>query len=199
MKLKNNTKHKKHDLFEQIAFEYLDSLYSTSLRLTRNKQDAEDLVQDTYLKAYKYYFRFEPGTNFKAWIFRILMNTFINGYHKSSRQPPSVEFAKVEFAIEDILKDDTAKTVLTDGNMFHDLFDDEVVHSIENMPANYRICVLLHDIENFSYDEISKILDIPIGTVMSRISRGRKILKKHLADYAMREGYVKNTYAKIEN
>ncbi len=178
-------------LFEETVFKYIDSLYSTALRLTRNQQDAEDLVQDACLKAYQYFFRFEQGTNFKAWIFKILMNTFINKYHKEVRTPPVVQFEKVEYAIDDVLKDENRKTILTDRNLFKNIFDDEIVQAIELMPDDYRIAVLLCDIENFSYKEISEILDVPIGTIMSRISRGRKILQKSLIDYARREGYVR--------
>ena len=178
-------------LFEETIFEYIDSLYSTALRLTRNQQDAEDLVQDACLKAYQYFFRFEKGTNFKAWIFKIMMNTFINKYHKDVRTPPVVQFDKVEYAVEDVLKDENRKTILTDSNLYKSVFDDEIVQAIELMPEDYRVAVLLCDIENFSYKEISDILDVPIGTVMSRISRGRKILQKSLIDYAGREGYLR--------
>jgi len=179
-------------LFEEIVFEYIDSLYSTALRLTRNRQDAEDLVQDASLKAYQYFHRFEQGTNFKAWIFKILLNTFINKYHKDQRTPPSVQFDKVEYALEESLKDVDRKTILTDANVFRNLFDDEIVQAIESLPDDYRVAVLLCDIESFSYKEISDILDIPIGTVMSRISRGRKMLQKSLLDYAKKEGYISN-------
>ncbi len=119
------------------------------------------------------------------------MNTFINKYHKDVRTPPVVQFDKVEYAVEDVLKDENRKTILTDSNLFKSIFDDEIVQAIELMPEDYRVAVLLCDIENFSYKEISDILDVPIGTVMSRISRGRKILQKSLIDYAKREGYVR--------
>ena len=176
--------------FEQIAFEHMDALFSTALRLTGNRQDSEDLVQDTYLKAYQYYHSFEPGTNFRAWIFRILMNNFINNYHKKTRTPPSVEFSKVEYAITDDLSVEEAESILKNSTQFRSMFDDEIVAAIEEMPEDYRIAVLLCDIEGFSYKEIADILDIPIGTVMSRISRGRKILQKFLLHYARREGYL---------
>lgn len=179
-------------LFEELVFEYIDSLYSTALRLTRNRQDAEDLVQDASLKAYQYFNRFKQGTNFKAWIFKILMNTFINKYHKEQRTPTSVQFDKVEYAVEESLKDEDRKTILTDANVFRNLFDDEIVLAIESLPEDYRVVVLLCDIESFSYKEISDILAIPIGTVMSRISRGRKMLQKSLLDYALKEGYISN-------
>lgn len=187
----NSNEDKEKKIFEQIAFEHIDAMFSTALRVTRNHQDAEDLVQETFLKAYKYFHRFEPETNFKAWIFKILMNTFINKYHKDQKNPNSVEFDKVEYAVEQTLTDDEIKTVLTNKNKFRELFDDEIVHAIETMPEDYRLCVLLCDIENFSYNEISEMLNIPIGTVMSRISRGRKILQKALLEYAKREGYIK--------
>ena len=177
--------------FEEIAFEYLDALYGTALRLTKNKQDSEDLVQETYLKAFQYYGSFQPGTNFRAWIFRILMNTFINSYHKKVRTPRSIEFSKVEYAIQDDLSPEEAESIVQNSQQFRQIFDDEIVQAIEEMPEDYRIAVLLCDIENFSYKEIAEILDVPIGTVMSRISRGRKILQKLLLDYARREGFLK--------
>ncbi len=188
--IRKKTSFEDQTLFEETVFKYIDSLYSTALRLTRNQQDAEDLVQDACLKAFQYFFRFKQGTNFKAWIFKILMNTFINKYHKDVRTPPSVQFDKVEYAVDNALKDDDRKTILTDGKLFKNLFDDEIVQAIELMPEDYRIAVLLCDIENFSYKEISDVLDVPIGTVMSRISRGRKMLQKSLLDYAEREGFV---------
>lgn len=180
---------KEQKLFEDLAFQHLDSLFSTALRLTRNQQDAEDLVQDACMKAYQFFRRFEPGTNFKAWIFKILMNTFINKYHKEMRTPPSVQFDKVEYSVDEALKDEERRTILTDENLFRNMFDDEIVQAIESMPEDYRVAVLLCDIENFSYKEISEITEVPIGTVMSRISRGRKMLQKSLLDYAKREGY----------
>ena len=177
--------------FENVAFEHMDSLYSTALRLTRNRQDSEDLVQDTYLKAYQYYHSFQPGTNFRAWIFRILMNTFINNYHKKARTPGTVDFAKVEYAIENDLTPEEAESILKNSGQFKSLFGDEIAQALEEMPADYRIAVLLCDIEEFSYREIADILDIPIGTVMSRISRGRKILQRNLLEYARRQGYLR--------
>lgn len=179
-------------LFEDNAFEHIDSLYSTALRLTRNPQDAEDLVQDTCLRGFQFFNRYQQGTNFKAWIFRILMNMFINKYHKDQRRPPSIQFEKVEYAVENVLNDDERSTILTDSNMFRNIFDDEIVRAIESLPEDYRVSVLLCDIEGFSYKEIGEILDIPMGTVMSRISRGRKMLQKLLLDYAKREGYINN-------
>jgi RNA polymerase sigma-70 factor (ECF subfamily) len=179
------------NLFEEIAFEHMNSLYSTALRLTQSQQDSEDLVQDTYLKAFQFFHRFEPGTNFKAWIFKILMNTFINKYHKKMRTPQSVQFEKVEYSIETDSKPEEIQSLLENKDRFRNSFADEVIVAIEQMPENYRVAVLLCDIESFSYKEIGSMLDIPIGTVMSRISRGRKFLQKALLEYAKREGYVK--------
>jgi RNA polymerase sigma-70 factor (ECF subfamily) len=179
------------NLFEEIAFEHMNSLYSTALRLTQSQQDSEDLVQDTYLKAFQFFHRFEPGTNFKAWIFKILMNTFINKYHKKMRTPQSVQFEKVEYSIETDSKPEQIQSLLENKDRFRNSFADEVIVAIEQMPENYRVAVLLCDIESFSYKEIGRMLDIPIGTVMSRISRGRKFLQKALLEYAKSEGYVK--------
>ena len=178
-------------LFEEIAFEHLDSMYSTALRLTQNQQDSEDLIQDTFLKAYQFFNRFEPGTNFKAWIFKILMNTFINRYHKKMRTPQSIQFEKVEYTIEADVLPEEYHLLMKNKDQFKDLFNDEVISAVEQMPQTYRIAVLLCDLEEFSYKEISDMLDIPIGTVMSRISRGRKFLQKALIDYAKKEGYIR--------
>lgn len=185
-------------LFEEIAYEHLDSMYSTALRLTQNQQDSEDLVQDTYLKAYQFFHRFEPGTNFKAWIFKILMNTFINRYHKKMRTPQSIQFEKVEYTVESDASPEEFYLLMKNQERFKELFTDEVVLAVDQMPENYKVAVLLCDLEEFSYKEISDMLDIPIGTVMSRISRGRKFLQKALVDYAKQEGYVRTKQKESE-
>jgi RNA polymerase sigma-70 factor (ECF subfamily) len=177
--------------FEAIAFEHLDALYRTALRLTRNPQDAEDLVQDAFLKAFEHFHQFQQGTNFKAWIFRILTNTFINNYHKKMRSPSPVDFEKVAFSIENDPEVEEVQELVRRKDRLNDLFADEVVTAIESVPEEYRLAVLLCDVEEFSYREIAEILQVPIGTVMSRISRGRKILQKFLMEYARKSGYLR--------
>src|SRR6478736_3013569 len=143
--------------FADQAMEYMPALYSAALRMTRNASDAEDLVQETYLKAYRGFGGFQEGTNLKAWLYRILTNTFINSYRAKKRRP-----------------DDTQL--------------DEVKDASEGLPENFRLAVLLADVEGFSYKEIAQILDIPIGTVMSRLHRGRKALQMELYEYALQRG-----------
>ncbi len=187
------------DKFVEDSMEYMPQLYSAALRMTRNVQDAEDLVQETYLKAYRAYENFETGTNLKAWLYRILTNTFINIYRAKQRKP------------EESGLDDTEELYLFRkwGNsqnemgrsaeevVLNSLTDDEVKEAIEALPEQFRIAVLLADVEGFSYQEIAEILGVPSGTVMSRIHRGRKLLQKYLHEYAVRRGLVKDDTLKV--
>ncbi len=179
--------------FENIAFEFMDSLYSTALRMTRNAEEAEDLVQDTYLRAYRFFDKFQTGTNFKAWIFKILTNTFINRYRKKARTPQQVQFEKVEYGIENNDKDEKIpEWTGYDEEKYQELFDDDIKSALGQLSEEFRMVILLADVEGFSYKEIAQIIDRPIGTVMSRLFRGRKMLQKVLETYAKREGYIKN-------
>jgi RNA polymerase sigma-70 factor, ECF subfamily len=178
--------------FEEIAFAHMDSLYSTALRMTRNAEEAEDLVQDTYLRAYRFFDKFEEGTNFKAWIFKILTNTFINKYRKKVRTPQSVQLDKVEFGLES--EDDSkaeGEWVGFDEAHYEGIFDDEVKAAMAQLSEEFRIVIILADIEGFSYKDIADMIDRPIGTVMSRLFRGRRVLQRVLEKYALREGYIK--------
>ncbi len=179
------------DPFFQEALSHVDALYRTALRMTRNPSDAEDLVQETYLKAHRFRERFSPGTNLRAWLFRILTNSFINDYRKRSRQPETTDtgemedyylFRRVKEAGEDLGTDPEA-TVM---RMF---LDDEVRRALEELPEQYRMTVVLADVEGFSYKEIAEITDTQIGTVMSRLHRGRKQLQSKLWEYAKSRGY----------
>lgn len=177
--------------FMKTALEYMDALYSTALRLTRNPLDAEDLVQDTYMRAYRFYDKFEQGTNFKAWIFKILTNTFINRYRKKAREPQRIEFDKIGFSYSEEdrpknLEDQIAKN----DQIYHEVFDDKVIAALNKLSDDFKLVVLLCDVHNFSYKEIAAIIKKPIGTVMSRLSRGRKQLQKYLEEYARQEGYI---------
>ncbi|MFQ5627765.1 MAG: sigma-70 family RNA polymerase sigma factor [bacterium] len=178
--------------FTDLAFEYMDALYSTALRLTHNQLDAEDLVQDTYMRAYRFYDKFEQGTNFKAWIFKILTNTFINRYRKKAREPQRVEFEKVEFSYSDELHEKNLEDqVASNEKVYREVFDDKVINALGKLSDEFKLVVLLCDVHNFSYKEIASIINKPIGTVMSRLSRGRKQLQKYLEEYARQEGYIK--------
>ncbi|MBD3386828.1 sigma-70 family RNA polymerase sigma factor [candidate division KSB1 bacterium] len=181
----------KKNSFEDIAFDHMDSLYSTALRLTRNTQEAEDLVQDTYLRAFRFFEKFEEGTNFKAWIFKILMNTFINKYRKKVKTPQHVDFEKVDYGLKSEQKSDLKDEWSGyDEEKYKELFDDDIRGALTQLSEEFRIVILLADVEDFSYKEIAQMIDRPIGTVMSRLFRGRKILQKILENYAKKEGYL---------
>ena len=178
--------------FGSQAMPYLDSLYNTAYRMTRSAEDAEDLVQETYFKAYKYYDKFEEGTNLKAWLFKILKNTFINNYRKKKLEPRSVDFAEIEDSFERIVRRDNAETGGDpEAEYFHGVLDDDVKKALDSLPYDYRMVVILADLEDFSYKEIAEILDCPVGTVMSRLYRGRKLLEKALLRYARQHGYIR--------
>jgi RNA polymerase sigma-70 factor (ECF subfamily) len=179
--------------FEALAFPHMDALYSTALRMTRNPLDAEDLVQDVYLRAYRFFDKFEEGTNFKAWIFKILTNTFINRYRQKVREPQHTEFEKVEYFYAEAEKErDDKYETRYDEKRYADLFGDEINTALSKLSYDFRAVVILCDIEGFSYKEIAAIVGTPIGTVMSRLSRARQQLQKYLREYALREGFVKN-------
>ncbi|NIR50615.1 sigma-70 family RNA polymerase sigma factor [candidate division KSB1 bacterium] len=179
--------------FEGLAFEHMDSLYSTALRMTKNELDAEDLVQDVYVRAFRFFHKFKRGSNFKAWIFKILTNTFINQYRKKSKQPPRVEFDKISSVYVENVNDDEASTQFPEKfkeSNYDALFDDEIVSALGQLSDDFRTVVILADIESFSYKEIAEIVGCPIGTVMSRLSRGRKQLQNYLMEYAVRSGII---------
>jgi len=178
--------------FEAAAMPYLDPLYNAAYRMARNAQDAEDLVQETYLKAYKYYDKFEEGTNLKAWLFKILKNTFINSYRKKQQAPPRADFADIEESFESIVRDDSGQQSRTpEEELLEKVLDEHVQKAIEELPYDYRMVVLLADLEGFSYKEIADILEIPVGTVMSRLYRGRRQLEEALLKYARGHNYIR--------
>jgi RNA polymerase sigma-70 factor (ECF subfamily) len=180
-------------VFSDLAMEYMPALYTAALRMTRNPADAEDLVQETYLKAYRAFASFELGTNLKAWLYRILTNTYINTYRAKKRRP---EIADVE-DIEDLylyrrLSGDQATGLgrSAEEEALERFTDTDVKEAIESLPDTFRMAVLLADVEGFSYKEIAEITEVPIGTVMSRIHRGRKALQKALVDRGSTRGLV---------
>ncbi len=177
--------------FEAAAMPYLDPLYNAAYRMARNPQDAEDLVQETYLKAYKYYDKFEEGTNLKAWLFKILKNTFINSYRKKQQAPPKADFADIEESFETIVRDDGNAARTPEEELLEKVLDEDVQQAIEELPHDYRMVVLLADLEGFAYKEIADILEIPVGTVMSRLYRGRRLLEEALLKYAREHGYIR--------
>src|SRR3954469_12343341 len=179
--------------FAAQAMEHMGSLYAGALRMTRNPADAEDLVQETYLKAYRGFERYEQGTNLKAWLYRILTNTYINRYRQQKRRPIETDIDDVEdfYLYRRLGGIDEARISKSAEESLFELFaDDEVKQALEALPEQFRMAVLLADVEDFSYKEIAEILDIPIGTVMSRLHRGRKALQKSLYDFAMDRGLI---------
>jgi RNA polymerase sigma-70 factor (ECF subfamily) len=178
--------------FETEAMAFVDPLYNTAYRMTRNAADAEDLVQETYLKAFKNYDKFEPGTNLKAWLFRIMKNTFINNYRKRQLAPPQSDFAQIEDSFESQVADDAARKIRNpEDELLEDVLDEDVQRAMDELPEDYRMVVVLADLEGFSYKEVSDILEIPLGTVMSRLYRGRKLLEATLLRYAREHGYLR--------
>ncbi|MCE9621777.1 MAG: sigma-70 family RNA polymerase sigma factor [Actinomycetia bacterium] len=177
--------------FAEQAMQFAPQLYSSALRMTRNKSDAEDLVQETYLRAYRGYGNFTEGTNLRAWLFRILTNTYINRYRAKQRRPQETELGEVEdlYLYKRISGVDVASRSAEDT--LFDLFtDDEVKQALEDLPESFRLPVLLADVEGFSYKEIADMLEIPIGTVMSRLHRGRKAMHKALVEFASERGLL---------
>lgn len=187
---KNITKEEKDRLFESEFFIHIDAMYNFAYRLVMDEDEANDLVQDSFLKAYRFFDYFEQGTNAKAWLFRIVKNSFINDYRKKSKRPAQVDYNEVEEFYNS--GDDDASTSLTvdlRSETVKKKMGDEVVNAINNLPSEFRMVIVLCDIEDFTYEEMSKILDIPIGTVRSRLHRARNVLKEKLNQYAFKLGY----------
>ena len=173
--------------FAEDAMPLMDGLYSAAMRMTRNAADAEDLVQETYLKAFNAYERFETGTNLKAWMYRILTNSYINAYRKKQRRPDESDIDDIEdlYLYRRLGGAESAVLSRSAEDELLEMFgEDEVKLALEDLPEHYRMPILLADVEGFAYKEIAEILDVPIGTVMSRLHRGRKQLQKRLYSFA---------------
>ncbi len=177
--------------FESLVQQHLDTLYAAALRLTRDGKDAEDLVQDAVLRAYRFFDKFERGTNFRAWIFKILTNTFINRYRRVVKERSLVDGPETEAVTEQFVSREAAEQAADPERHFLDqLVSDDVVKAIDALPIDFRMVVILADLQEFSYKEIADILAIPVGTVMSRLFRGRRLLEKALLAYAAESGHV---------
>jgi len=175
--------------FEADAMQFAPQLYSAALRMTRNPADAEDIVQETFLKAYRAYDSFKAGTNLKAWLYRILTNTYINRYRKAQRRPSEVELGELQdLYLFKRLGEQSGASRSAEVEVLDSFVDTDVIEALESLPDNFRMPVLLADVEGFSYKEIAEMLDIPIGTVMSRLHRGRKALQKKLWHVAEERG-----------
>ena len=179
--------------FTNDAMQYAPQLFATALRMTRNRADAEDLVQETFLKGWRAFESYQEGTNLRAWLFRIMTNTFINKYNAQQRRPQESELDEVEelFLFRRMGAFDQSKLNQSAEDQMLELFtDEEVKNAIEELPETFRIPVLLSDVEGFPYKEIAEMLEVPIGTVMSRLHRGRKAMQKMLYEYAKERGLV---------
>lgn len=175
--------------FERDAMQYVDQLYSAAMRMTRNPQDAEDLVQEAYTKAYASFHQYKPGTNLKAWLYRILTNTYINLYRKRQRQPQQSTVDTLEdWQMAQAAEHTSTGLRSAETEALDRLPDSDVKEALQSIPEEFRLAVYFADVEGFAYREIAEILDIPIGTVMSRLHRGRKLLREMLTDYARDRG-----------
>ena len=183
---------KRKSEFEQQAMPHLDILYNTALRYTKNAADAEDLVQETYMRAFRFYHQFEKGTNIRAWLFKIMRNTFINKYRKKVNEPKKVGYEEIEPYYEQMAKSNPGEMLrAVELDTFGKLLSDEVMAALDELPEEFRTAVILCDIHGMTYEEIAEIMECPTGTVRSRISRGRKMLQMKLLNYAKQQGYIK--------
>lgn len=190
---RKNTEEKLYAEFYAEAVPHLDALFATALRLTKNGNDAEDLVQETMLKAFRYFEKYEKGTNCKAWLFKIMTNTFINRYRKKQKRKEFLvddDFRPLEERAQAPAQNPFVDIIGDEEQMYFKLFSDEVKAALENVPVDFRMVVLLADLQDFAYKEIAEIMDCPIGTVMSRLYRGRRMLQQELKEYAMRQGLL---------
>lgn len=174
--------------FESEMMVHIRPLYHFAFRLTNDEDDANDLVQDTFLKAYRFINSFERGSNSKAWLFRILKNSFINNYRKNSKEPSQIDYEEAETFLNTGISSWSESIDLRD-KLFRGLVGDEITNALNLLPVDFKTVIILCDIEEFSYEEIAKITDIPVGTVRSRLHRARKLLKDQLAEYARKMGY----------
>jgi RNA polymerase sigma-70 factor (ECF subfamily) len=187
----DQTKNIFRERFEREAMVHIDALMRTARRMTKSDSDAEDLVQETMLKAYRFFDKFEEGTNCKAWLFKIMTNIFINNYRSKAKAPQSLTFDDIDdgFLFGQLAKFKPATD--PEQEFFSKIFDDDVRKAINDLPEDFRIVVVLSFLEGFAYQEIADITGLQIGTVKSRLHRGRKLLQKALFDYAQRNGFIK--------
>jgi len=195
--LSGGTPHQRREEFEDVALPHFDALYNLAVNLTRDRKEAEDLVQEAYLRAFRFFNSYRSGTHIKAWLFRILRNTFINRYRAAKTRPEEVDFAKIEATYERLIDDgfvrgkssESPEDVVMDG-----VLDGEIQEALGGLPEEYRSVVLMALLEEMSYKEIAAALSIPLGTVMSRLHRGRKLLQAALLEFAQRKGIVRPPY-----
>ncbi len=184
----NYSEKEKLNIFNNEFMPHINSMYNFAYRLTLDGDDSKDLLQDTYLKAYRFLNSFQQGTNAKAWLFRILKNSFINDYRKKSKEPSKVDYQEVESFYN---SEDVDRQITPDLRVeaLKDMIGDEISNALNALDVDFRTVIILCDLEGFKYDEMAKILDIPIGTVRSRLHRARNLLKEKLSEYAKQMGY----------
>jgi RNA polymerase sigma-70 factor, ECF subfamily len=189
-------KSEKHTAFEHEAMAHADLLYNYALRMTGSPEDADDLVQETFMKAYRFWESYEPGTNIRAWLFRILKNSYINRYRKEVREPETIDYdeGKCLFIAG---RDDMPGVYDLQNAIFDHLLDDQVTEAVGRLPETFRTVVILSDIEGLTYEEIAHFIDCPLGTVRSRLHRGRKLLSATLSEYAREHGYLTGSVAGV--
>jgi len=186
--------HQRRAEFEEVALPFMDALFNLALNLTRNRKDAEDLVQEAYLRAFRFFDSYQPGTHIKAWLFRILRNSFINRYRAKKVRPEEVDFTKIESAYEQAVDEEflrKSRPPSPEAAVMEQVLDEEVQQAITDLPEEYRSVVLMALVEEMSYKEIAAAMSIPLGTVMSRLHRGRKMLQTSLLEYVRRKGIVR--------
>jgi RNA polymerase sigma-70 factor, ECF subfamily len=180
---------KRQKEFEAEAYPHKDILFNFALRTTGDKDDAHDLLQETFMKAFRFWDKYEKGTNVRAWLFRIMKNSYINRYRKETREPGMVDYDDVE-NFYDLIRDDSTDSNDLQKRMYSNMLSDEVIEALQSLPEDFRTVVILCDIEELTYDEISEFLNCPIGTVRSRLHRGRKMLEEKLHEYAKNRGIL---------
>lgn len=178
-----------HKEFEKEIIPHTSALFNYAMRITGDSDDADDLVQETLLKAFRFFDKFEKGTNSKAWLFRILKNSYINEYRRQVKEPNKVDYEDVQNFYENIKATDI-KTQHYEEDAFNNLLDDNISNAITKLPEDFRTVIILSDIEGYTYEEIADFVDCPVGTVRSRLHRARKMLYAQLYDYAGKRGYV---------
>lgn len=185
----NLDKKQRDELFEKEFFPHVNALYNFAFHLTYNEDDAHDLVQEAYMKAYRFAHSYEVGTNAKAWLFKILKNAFINEYRKKAKRPTRVDYEEIVHFHDKENGKTGNESLDMRQDFFHEMMGDEITKAINSLPVDFKTVILLCDIEGFTYEEIAKIIDIPVGTVRSRLHRARNVLKERLLNYAKKMGF----------
>lgn len=192
MQTMNSVGEQKYPEFESLSSSFMDQMYGAALKMTKNPPDAEDLLQDTYLKALRFYHTFQTGTNVHRWMYRILVNNFITQYKRKRRQPRRIDFEHAcKTHAETLHADPQESCVFRKVERYEELFDDKISRAMDRLPGHYREVVLLADVAGLKYEEIASTISVPLGTVMSRLNRGRGLLARHLRRYAHENGFIK--------